>query len=225
MMRQTTFVALAVAAGLIATPAAADCSQEVALAVMSQGKQPFLRKETNMITPDGPVKMTVEYQTPNRMRQIVEPLAGGPRVESIVVDEKAWTNSGQGWTLLPAAETDMLLQYMIKSIAQVYQEVGKFECLGAEKLEGTQVRAYRGINPDPPADMPEEMRGMKSTAQRNEAVRLVYVDPEKGLPVRSILAREGHLDKPLFKEVYTYPDSIEIEPPKDVVEPPKDGAE
>lgn len=227
MMRSVTFAALAVAAGLIATPAAADCSQEVALAVMSQGKQPFLRKETNMITENGPVKMTVEYQTPNRMRQIVEPVGGtGPRVESIVVDEKAWTNSGHGWTLLPPAETDMLLQYMIKSIAQVYQEVGKFECLGAETLEGAKVRTYRGIDPDPPEDMPEEMKGMKSSAQKNEAVRLVYLDPETGLPVRSILARAGFLDKPLFKEVYTYPDKIEIEPPKDVVEPPKaDGAQ
>lgn len=227
MMRHVTFAALAVAAGLMTTPAAADCSQEVALAVMSQGKQPFLRKETNMITETGPVKMTVEYQTPNRMRQIVEPIGGtGPRVESVVVDEKAWTNSGHGWTLLPAAETDMLLQYMIKSIAQVYQEVGKFECLGAETLEGEKVRAYRGLDPDPPSDMPEEMRQMQSTAQKNEAVRMVYLNPETGLPVRSILARQGMLDKPLFKEVYTYPDKIDIEPPKDVVEPPKtDGAQ
>lgn len=225
MMRLTRVAVLAMAAGLMATPAAADCSQEVALAVMAQGKQPFLRKETNMITESGLVNMTVEYQTPNRMRQVVEPVSGGPRVESIVVDEKAWTNSGQGWTVLPAAETDMLIQYMIKSIAQVYQEVGKFECLGAETLEGTKVRTYRGIDPDPPADMPEEMKGMKSTAQKNEAVRLVYLNPETGLPVRSILAREGHLDTPLFKEVYTYPEKIEIEPPTDVVDPPKtDGA-
>lgn len=216
MMRQTTFAMLAAAAGLIATPAAADCSQEVALAVMAQGKQPFLRKETNMITESGPVKMTVEYQTPNRMRQIVEPVGGGgPRVESVVVDEKAWTNSGKGWTLLPASETEMLVQYMIKSIGQVYQEVGKFECRGIESLDGQRVRAYRGIDPDPPKDVPQ---GMDSTAQKNEAVRQIYLDVETGLPVRSILAREGFIDKPLFKEVYVYPEKIEIEPPKDVVE-------
>jgi hypothetical protein len=45
---------------------------------------------------------------------------------------------------------------------------------------------------------------------------MVYLDPATGLPARSIFARAGHLDNPLFKEVYSYPDKIEIEPPKDV---------
>lgn len=216
MMRLMTMVALFAVAGIATGPAAADCSQEVALAVMSQGKQPYLRKESDIITENGPVNMVVEYQTPNRMRQIVTPKGGqGPTVESIVVDEKAWSNSGQGWTLLPPATTDMLLQYMIKSIAQVYQEVGKFECRGVENLEGKKVRSYRGLDPDPPTDVPD---GMENTGQKNEAVRLIYLDVATGLPVRSILAREGHLDTPLFKEEYTYPDKIEIEPPKDVVQ-------
>lgn len=216
MIRLTMVAALAAMAGLAATPAAADCSQEVALAVMTQGKQPFLRKETDMITENGPVSMVVEYHTPNRMRQVVTPKGGnGPTVESIVIDEKAWSNSGQGWTLLPPPATDMLLQYMIKSISQVYQDVGKFECRGVETLEGKRVRAYLGLNPPPP----EDAEGLgESTAHKNEAVRMIYLDVDTGLPVRSILAREGHLDTPIFKEVYTYPDKIEIEPPKDVVE-------
>ena len=215
MLRQTTFAALAVAAGFMTAPAAADCSQEVALGVLAQGKQPFLRKEANLITENGPINMVVEYHTPNRMRQVVTPKDGkAPKVESIVVDEKAWSNSGKGWTLLPPPATSMLLQYMIKSISQVHQEVGKFECRGLETLDGKRVRAYRGLNPDPPEDAPD---GMENTADKNEAVRMIYLDAESGLPVRSILAREGHLDTPLFKEVYTYPDNIEIEPPKDVV--------
>ncbi len=218
MMRQMTFAALAAMASLAATPAAADCSQEVALGVLAQGKQPFLRKETDMITESGPVNMIVEYHTPNRMRQVVTPKGGqGPTVESIVVDEKAWSNSGNGWTLLPPSATDMLLQYMIKSISQVYQDVGKFECKGAETLDGKRVRAYVGINAAP--ELPEEAKGLgESTAQKNEAVRMIYLDADTGLPVRSILARGGHIDKPIFKEVYTYPDKIEIEPPKDVVQ-------
>ena len=46
---------------------------------------------------------------------------------------------------------------------------------------------------------------------------MIYLDPKTGLPARSILARAGFLDKPIFKEVYTYPDNIVIEAPKDVV--------
>lgn len=207
--------AIAALAGVIglaaAGPALADCSTEVALAVNSQGKQKFLRKETSMITEAGPAKMVVEYQTPDRMRQVLTPLTEGKPVESIVVGEKAWTNSGDGWKEAPAQEAEQLVQFMIKSIAQVYQEVGKFECIGTETVEGRELRAYRGLD--------EAAKDGKEGAKppKNEAVRMVYLDPKTGLPARSILARAGFLDKPIFKEVYTYPDKIEIEAPKDVV--------
>lgn len=203
--------AAAIAVSLLAgTPALADCSTEVALAVNSQGKQKFIRKETNMITEAGPAKMVVEYATPDRMRQSLTPLTEGKPVESIVVGEKAWTNNGEGWKESPPAEADQLVQFMIKSVAQVYQEVGKFECVGTETFQGRELRGYRGIDEPPP--------GVKKTEEmtKNEAVRMVYLDPATGLPARSILARKGFLDKPLFQEIYSYPDKIEIEPPKDV---------
>jgi hypothetical protein len=204
---------LALVLGVLAAhPALADCSTEVALAVNSQGKQKFIRKETNMITEAGPAKMIVEYVTPDRMRQMLTPLTEGKPVESIVVGEKAWTNNGDGWKEAPPAEADQLVQFMIKSIAQVYQEVGRFECTGLETIEGRELRGYRGIDEPPPGPP-----GKKTEEQtKNEAVRMVYLDPKTGLPARSILARKGYLDKPIFKEVYIYPDKIEIEPPKDV---------
>lgn len=195
---------------LAAGPALADCSTEVALAVNSQGKQKFIRKESNVITEAGPLKIVVEYQTPDRMRQMATPLTENKPVESIVVGDKAWTNNGEGWKEAPPGETDQLIQYMIKSVAQVYQEVGKFECTGLETVEGRELRGYRGIDEPPPGTKKTE------TMTKNEAVRMVYLDPKTGLPARSILARKDFLDKPLFKEVYTYPDKIEIEPPKDV---------
>jgi hypothetical protein len=205
MLRNLAALAIAfTAAG--AAPALADCSTEVALAVNSQGKQKFLRKETNMVSERGPVKMVVEYQTPNRMHQILTPLTEDKPVEAIVIDDKAWTNNGEGWKQAPAGETEQLVQFMIKSIAQVYQEVGKFECVGTETVEGRELRAYRGLE--------EPAKPGQPAPQKNEAVRIVYLDPATGLPARSIFAREGHLDKPIFKEVYTYPDSIAIEPPK-----------
>lgn len=199
--------------GLVAAaPALADCSTEVAIAVNSQGKQKFIRKETNMITEAGPAKMVVEYATPDRMRQVLTPLTEGKPVESIVVGDKAWTNNGEGWKQAPPGEADQLVQYMIKSIAQVYQEVGKFECTGTETIDGRELRGYRGIDEPPPG--PPGKKTEPTT--KNEAVRMVYLDPATGLPARSILARKEFLNKPIFQEVYTYPDKIEIEPPKDV---------
>lgn len=204
---------LAVALGVLwAAPALADCSTEVALAVNAQGKQKFIRKETHMITEAGPARMVVEYATPDRMRQVLTPLTEGKPVESVVVGDKAWTNNGEGWKEAPPQETDQLVQFMIKSIAQVYQEVGRFECTGTETIDGQELRGYRGLDEKPPG-----LPGKKTQEQtKNEAVRMVYLDPKTGLPARSILARQGFLDKPIFKEVYTYPDKIDIEPPKDV---------
>jgi len=200
------------ALGLVAaTPALADCSTEVALAVNAQGKQKFIRKETDMISESGPARMVVEYATPDRMRQVLTPLTEGKPVESIVVGDKAWVNNGEGWKEAPPHETDQLVQFMIKSVAQVYQEVGKFECTGLETIDGHELRGYRGVDVAPPG------QGKKTSEQpKNEAVRMVYLDPVTGLPARSIFARKGYLDKPLFKEVYAYPEKIEIEPPSDV---------
>lgn len=194
-----------------AAPAFADCSTEVALGVNSQGKQKFIRKETNMISETGPMKMVVEYATPDRMRQVITPLTEGKPVQSIVVGDKAWTNAGEGWQEAPSGETDQLVQFMIKSIAQVYQEVGKFECMGLETIDGRELRAYRGIDEAVKPPMPGKEAEKKP---KNEAVRVVYLDPKTGLPARSILAREGYLDKPIFKEEYSYPEKIDIEAPK-----------
>ncbi|WP_333795365.1 hypothetical protein [Hyphomicrobium sp.] len=213
-MRLKSSGLLVLALGLAtAAPAFADCSMEVAMAVNSQGKQKFIRKETSMITEAGPAKMVVEYATPDRMHQVLTPLTEGKTVESIVVGEKAWTNNGEGWKEAGKYETDQLIQFMITSIAQVYQEVGKFECVGTETVDGREVRGYRGVDeppPGPPGKKPTE------PATKNEAVRMIYLDPKTGLPARSIFARQGHLDKPIFQEIYSYPDKIEIEPPKDL---------
>lgn len=207
MIRYSFAAALALSVA-IAAPAFADCSTEVALGVNSQGKQKFIRKETNMISENGPMKMVVEYATPDRMHQVLTPLTEGKPVEAVVVGDKAWTNNGEGWKESPPGETDQLVQFMIKSIAQVYQEVGKFECLGTERVDGRELRAYRGLD-EKPKDKKKDEKEIK-----NEAVRIVYLDPVTGLPARSILAREGFLDKPIFKEVYEYPEKIEIEAPK-----------
>ncbi|HKZ96097.1 MAG TPA: hypothetical protein VJ045_03865 [Hyphomicrobiaceae bacterium] len=194
-----------------ASSARADCSTEVQLAVQAQGKQRFLRKETQLVSEEGPVNMTIEYQIPDRMRQIVSLVADPKPVETIVVGDKAWSNAGQGWKEVAEPETQQLIQFMIKSSSQIYQDVGKFECLGAETVDGKQLRAYRGLDeaPNVPGKDPPQ-------TQKNEAVRMIYLDAETGLPARSIFARPAMLDKPIFKEVYTYPAELKIEPPANV---------
>ena len=45
-------------------------------------------------------------------------------------------------------------------------------------------------------------------------VRVIYVDPTTGLPMRSIFARADKLDKPIFEATYSYPADIKIDIPK-----------
>ena len=59
MRRVLTGAALAVVA-LAATPAFADCSGEVVKAFEAQSAKKFVRKDTDMLTESGPVKMTLE---------------------------------------------------------------------------------------------------------------------------------------------------------------------
>jgi hypothetical protein len=198
---------------MLAAPAMADCSSEVQLAVKKQGQQKFLRKETQMISEQGPVKMTVEYQLPDRMRQVISLIADPRQTETVVVGRKAWSNAGDGWREVGAQETDQLVQYMKESSAQMDQEVGKFECLGGETVDGKQLRAYRGIEEEA-----KELskNGLPPPKSQNEAARIIYLDPETGLPAQSIFARPAMLDKPIFKEVYTYPADLKIEQPGEV---------
>jgi hypothetical protein len=192
-----------------ASPVLANCSTEVALAVRAQGKQTFLRKETRAIGESGPFKMTVEYHIPERMRQVVTPLTENKSVEAIVIGNKAWTNNGDGWVESPPNEAQQLEVFMSKTNGRVFQDVGKFECLGLETVNGRKLRAYRGIN-----QTPTKKNKDGSTPPKNEAVRIVYLDPETGLPARSIFAQAGNLKNPLFEEIYTYPDNITIDAPK-----------
>src|SRR3990170_233184 len=85
-----------------------------------------------------------------------------------------------------------------RSSSQIYQDVGKFECLGAETVDGKQLRAYRGLDeaPNVPGKDPPQ-------TQKNEAARMFP-------------PRRAMLNKPIFKEVYTYPAELKIEPPANV---------
>lgn len=208
-MRRSLNVIAGLVALAAATPALADCSKEVADAIVSQGKQKFIRKDTNMVSENGPVLMTLEFQLPDRMRQVVSMVVDPKPVETIVVGDRAWTTEGgEGWYELPPQAAEQVVDFMKKSTGQGPEAVGLFECVGTETVDGKELRAYRGID-EPPADP-------KATRTKNEGVRIVYLDPATNLPARSIFARKDFMDKPIYKEVYSYPDSLNIEPPKDV---------
>jgi len=212
MRRILTGAACAVVA-LAASPAFADCSAEVVKAFEAQSAKKFVRKETDMLTENGPVKMTLEFQIPDRMRQTIKALTDEKATQTIVVGLRAWTQDGDEWFELPPQAAEQVVDFMKKSVALSGDDMGRFECLGSEPVDGKQLRAYRGLAEEAkgPDGKPAKAGELQNTP--NEAVRMVFVDPETGLPARTTYGRKDPSTKPIYKEVYSFPESLAIEPP------------
>lgn len=210
--RRLTASALVVAAiGLAAAaPArAADCRAEVTNAFEKQRAGKTFRMEANVIGPQGPMKMTVDYGLPDRIRQQVLMVLENKSLEAVLVGRDAWLNEGQGWTKAPDEVREELDKQLSSVAEETSDQMGQFECMGNVQVDGKELTAFRaqegpkGANPK-----------AASSPRTNDTVRVIYVDPATGLPARSVVARPEKLDKPLFKAVYSYPTDIKIEPPK-----------
>ena len=208
--------AFALSALALCPAARADCSSEVVDAVAKQSQQKSYRMDSNVISEQGPLKMTVEYLLPDRMRQVAV-LAIDPTkpIETILVGNKAWSNTGEGWQPVADEDVEILTSQLKMAASSSPESVGEFDCIGVETIDGHSQRGYRG--------KPPKMKGLKNkdgteqqSTARNDAVRIVYIDTESGLPARSIFAKVDQIDTPIFKEVYSYPPDIKIEAPKDV---------
>lgn len=194
-------VALALAAtGLSTAPALADCKQEVADAFEKQRKSSAFRLETRMLSERGPVTMTVDYLLPDRMHQKVKAVIDPAATETILVGKRAWVSAGKGWQELPMEDALSLSEELAKTVVKSGGEQPVFDCLGYVELEGRKLNAYEAMK--------------DKTAPPDQPVRMVYVDPVTGLPARSIVAQKDKLDRPFFRQDYSYPQDIKIEPPE-----------
>ena len=206
-------------------PARADCTLEVLEAVKKQSQLKSFRVISNVITENGPMKLTTNYILPDKMHQVAV-LAADPNtpLETILISDKAWANAGPGWQVVPSADVQYLTQQMKTATGALAKSVGAFDCVGVETYEG---RAHRGYKSKPV--LPEGVKLPEGTdineIMRNDAVRMVYIDAESGLPVRSLFAKPDKLDQPIFQETYYYPADLAIEAPKDILADPPPAAE
>lgn len=212
-MRRLVLAGFAMAA--FATPAFADCTDEVRNGYAAMAKKPYVRLETSMITANGPVKMVLDFQTPDRMRQSVTSVAEQKTVESIVIGSRAWTQEEKGWFELPPQAADEFAAFRDNSLGFTDTTV-KFECLGGETLDGKQVRAYKLLDPTIMVNGKE----MPKNPVNNEAVRIYYLDASSGLPTRAVYAHKDRVKTPIQQENYSFPESVKIEPPANVQAPP-----
>ncbi|MFA6141474.1 MAG: hypothetical protein WC684_12180 [Hyphomicrobium sp.] len=211
MRRLLTALALMIAAG----PAAhAACKDEVASALDRQRKSSGFRMKTKMLSEQGLVDMTVDYMLPNRMRQVVISTTEPKPVETIVVGRDAWSRvEGEDWRPLHPQIADALAAQMQETLGDDPGTLGDFECLGKQAVADKNLLAYQGENVEPgPQNLSPGAVAKPKLPDR--PVRVIYVDPTTGLPMRSIFARADKLDKPIFEAIYSYPADIKIDIPK-----------
>jgi len=200
---------------VVATTGAAEaaCKDEVAAALGRQRKASSFRMQTTMLSQDGPVNMTVDYVLPDRMHQVVSLDKDPNPVETILIGNQSWSRQGAGpWTLLQPETTGQLAEQMKDTVSEDEAKLGDFECLGKQAVSGKDLLAYQGENEDP--NEKKDPAAKNAPKEPDRAIRVIYVDPTTGLPMRSVFGRANKLDKPIFEANYSYPIDIKIEPPK-----------
>ena len=202
---------------LLTVPAFAECKDEVLGALEKQRKATSFRMETNMVSEAGPVKMTVDYMRPDKMKQTVTVAINPKPVETILVGSKAWSKEDDAWTELSAEVTKEMIAQLDETLGDESGTIGTVGCLGSTAIDGQELVAYR-IESDAqsgPADLSADAKAKAKAALEDEGrpLRMFYVDAKTGLPVRSVFARANKLDKPIFKALYSYPADIKIEVP------------
>ena len=84
------------------------------------------------------------------------------------------------------------------------------------RKHGKDVRAYQGemqVSKDTESMAKNQGVEQKDIKSQNEAVRLMYVDAATGLPERAIYGRKDKPESPIYREVYSYPDKLDIKEP------------
>jgi hypothetical protein len=214
MRRMMTAVALTLA---LSAAAEAGCKEEVSTALDRQRKTSGFRMETMMLSEDGKVDMTVDYVLPDRMHQIVKSTKDPEPVETIVVGNTAWSRrKSDPWVVLNPEITSQLVKQMQETLGDDPGQLGSFDCLGKQPVGGKDALAYQGENDsegedDGPKDVSPAAKDKPKLPDR--PVRVIYVDPTTGLPLRSVFGRANRLDKPIFESTYSYPVDLKIESP------------
>lgn len=202
-----------------ATVAHASCKDEVLAALAKQRKAEAFRMESTMLSEKGPLKMTVEYAQPNRMRQITS-LAISPdkKTETVLVGGDAWSRDGEAWVKLSSDITKDIIAQREEIMGDDAGTIGTVACLGSTAVDGRELMVYRIENDAQtgPRDLSPDAKDKARKALADEArpLRVFYVDPNTGLPVRSIFALANKTDRPIFRADYSYSSDIKIEAPK-----------
>jgi hypothetical protein len=191
---------------LSTTAAVAGCREDVLAAYEKQRAADQIRMETQMISEQGPVAMTVDYIPPDRMHQRVTTKLTNQTRETVLVGPRAWVSEdGKTWKELSVEQAAEVAEGVRESIGAPPTEFVTFDCLGRTMIDG---KPYLGYSVD-------EAKGKQIPGQpvKDPPVRILFVDPDTGLPARTIVALPDRIEKPFFRADYTYPKDLKVEAP------------
>ena len=192
---------------LLSAPGAfAACREDVLAAYEKQRAAGQIRMQTSMVSEQGPISMTVDYIPPDRMHQRVTNKLTQQTRHTILVGPRAWVSEdGTTWKELSVEQAAEVAEGVRDSFGAPPTEFVTFDCLGRTMIDG---KPYLGYSID-------EAKGKQIPGQpvKDPPVRILFVDPDTGLPARTIVALPDRIEKPFFRADYTYPKDLKIEAP------------
>lgn len=209
---------LAVLIFSLSSPAFADtsCKEQVDAAFAKLRETGKFRLETTITNKDGTLTMQADYVLPDRMHQTVTLGGDGAAMEMIVVGQKAWSNQGGGWAVLPEAFAQTVANQIKDSVADAPKVATEYKCVGDKEFEGKTYALYQGVLAMPlSADAKDKGPRVSAVTVPNQ--QNVYIDKETGFPVRNIVTSVTEPEKRLFDGKFTVLKDLSIEPPKVVL--------
>jgi hypothetical protein len=194
----------AVVSLVAATPAmaATDCTKEVLAAFAKQRASKAFRVQFTQPTAEGDAHMTIDYMPPNRMLQTVTSPAMPGEQQTMLVGDRAFAGTSGSYEELMPQFVQSIVAEVNEAVGAPPKNLGTFECLGPEKLDGQEYSAYRTAEKSPP------------NADRSKIIaRTIYVDTGTGLPAFNVIAALAGDAKPVLKVKYSYPTDIDIVAP------------
>lgn len=171
-----------------------SCKEAVAAAFIKQRTSHAFSMDAQIKAENGPVRITVEYIPPDRMRQTIT-AAGQAPLETVLVGTRAWSQQGGRWEELMPAIAQTIIAQVRDAVVEPLKDVGEFECLDMATIDGKEYLAYRSVGKEPD----------------DSVHRKVYVDPQTGLPAINIVAEDKPGGEVLFNGVYAYPTDLVID--------------
>ena len=193
-MRLATTAALV----LIASPALADCKEEV-LAVMDRSTLagPY-RTEAAIIAGDKRVTISSTVVPPSDMQ--IRTVADGQTREMTKIGPRVWVKDAKGWRDAPPGLAQRVTEMAEASKKVVPALVNDVNCQGTKAIDGLERVVY-----DYKIDSP----GGKGSSSNT-----LYVDPASRLPTRVVIEGRSGSTKSRTDMSYTFDPSIKLEPPK-----------